>query len=391
MPLEEQWQQQKEKVLGWIRLGFSIAAIVVIQLNPERAARFPVLSYFSLYTFFIYSLSILYLARSEKTDSKKIGLITTCLDILWVSLMVYSTGGSRTPFFVFYLFPVITASSRYGMKGGLLVAVVGVTLYGFIRFDPSSENPLGIDTFIIRSIYMLVLAYIFGFLSEFEMRQNERLMALYKTAGEVATREERQRIARELHDRLLQGLASLTLRLEACRGLFLQSPAELSDELRSMEEAARSSMAEIREFLAGKETDALPAGTLMERLREEMKFLRDGLGLRVVLESEPDELTLAPEVEQQLYYVLREGLMNIARHAQASRAEIFLEHKEKTIRGELKDDGVGFHMPSIKNSGNGLGLGAMKERIEKLGGTFSIETAPGKGTRIWFHVAADAG
>ena len=391
MPLEEQWQQQKEKVLGWIRLGFSIAAIVVIQLNPERAARFPVLSYFSLYTFFIYSLSILYLARSEKTDSKKIGLITTCLDILWVSLMVYSTGGSRTPFFVFYLFPVITASSRYGMKGGLLVAVVGVTLYGFIRFDPSSENPLGIDTFIIRSIYMLKLAYIFGFLSEFEMRQHERLMALYKTAGEVATREERQRIARELHDRLLQVLASLTLRLEACRGLFLQSPAELSDELRSMEEAARSSMAEIREFLAGKETDALPAGTLMERLREEMKFLRDGLGLRVVLESEPDELTLAPEVEQQLYYVLREGLMNIARHAQASRAEIFLEHKEKTIRGELKDDGVGFHMPSIKNSGNGLGLGAMKERIEKLGGTFSIETAPGKGTRIWFHVAADAG
>ncbi|MBI2210514.1 MAG: hypothetical protein HYU47_07920 [Deltaproteobacteria bacterium] len=83
--------------------------------------------------------------------------------------------------------------------------------------------------------------------------------------------------------------------------------------------------------------------------------------------------------------------MNIARHAQASRAEIFLEHKEKTIRGELKDDGVDFYMPSIKNSGNGLGLGAMKERIEKLGGTFSIETAPGKGTRIWFHVAADAG
>ncbi|MBI2349761.1 MAG: sensor histidine kinase [Deltaproteobacteria bacterium] len=391
MPLEEQWQQQKEKVLGWIRLGFSIAAIVVIQLNPERAARFPVLSYFSLYSFFIYSLSILYLARSEKPDSKKIGLITTCLDILWVSLMVYSTGGSRTPFFVFYLFPVITASSRYGMKGGLLVAVVGVTLYGFIRFDPSSENPLGIDTFIIRSIYMLVLAYIFGFLSEFEMRQNERLMALYKTAGEVATREERQRIARELHDRLLQVLASLTLRLEACRGLFLQSPAELSDELRSMEEAARSSMAEIREFLAGKETDALPAGTLMERLREEMKFLRDGLGLRVVLESEPDELTLAPEVEQQLYYVLREGLMNIARHAQASRAEIFLEHKEKTIRGELKDDGVGFHMPSIKNSGNGLGLGAMKERIEKLGGTLSIETAPGKGTRICFSLTEEAG
>ncbi len=391
MPLEEQWQQQKERVLGWIRLGFSIAAIVVIQLNPERAARFPGLSYFSLYSFFIYSLIILYVTRNEKVASGKIGFTTTCLDLFWVSMMVYSTGGSRTPFFVFYLFPVITASSRYGMKGGLLVAVVGVTLYGFIRFDPSSENPLGIDTFIIRSIYMLVLAYIFGFLSEFEKKQNQRLMTLYKTAGEVATREERHRIARELHDRLLQILASLTLRLEACRRHLMQSPGDLSHELQSMEEAARSSMEDIRQFLAGRETHALAPGTLIEKLREEGRFLRDGLGLRVIVESEPEELTLAPEVEQQLYYVLREGLMNIARHANASRAEVLLKQNEKEIRGELRDDGVGFNMARIKNGHNGLGLGAMKERVEKLGGILSIETAPGKGTRIWFHVTADAG
>lgn len=384
MPLEEQWQQQKEKVLGWIRLGFSIAAIVVIQLNPERAARFPVLSYFSLYTFFIYSLSILYLARSEKTDSKKIGLITTCLDILWVSLMVYSTGGSRTPFFVFYLFPVITASSRYGMKGGLLVAVVGVTLYGFIRFDPSSENPLGIDTFIIRSIYMLVLAYIFGFLSEFEKRQNERLMALYKTAGAVATQEERRRIARELHDRLLQVLASLTLRLETCRRHLIESPKELGRELELMEQSARSSMEEIRRFLAGKDSQDFAPGSLIERLKEEMRFLRDGLGVQVVLETDPEELTLPSQVEQEIYYVLREGLRNVAGHAHASKAEILLEETGAEIRGSLKDDGVGFDASAARNS-DGFGLISMEERIKKLGGELSVETSPGKGTRISFR------
>lgn len=384
MPLEEQWQQQKEKVLGWIRLGFSVAAIVVIQLNPERAARFPELSYFSLYSFFIYSLIILYVTRNEKIDSGKIGFITTCLDLLWVSMMVFSTGGSRTPFFVYYLFPVITASSRYGMKGGLLVAVVGVALYGFIRFNPISENPLGIDTFIIRSIYMLVLAYIFGFLSEFEKKQNQRLVTLYKTAGEVATREERQRIARELHDRLLQVLASLTLRLEACRRHLIETPKELSRELELMEHSTRGSMEEIRRFLAGKDSQDFTPGTLIEKLREEMKFLRDGLGLHIVLESEED-LALPSEVEQEIYYVLREGLRNIARHAQASRGEITLKRGEREIEGLLEDDGVGFN-PDKARGENGFGLVAMEERIEKLGGRLSIETSPGKGTKIVLSV-----
>lgn len=207
MTLEEQWLQQKEKTLAWLRVGFSVAAILVIQLNPERVAKFPVLSHISLFSFFVYSLLVLYLIKKERWDSRTIGLVTTFLDILWISSMVFSTGGSRAPFFVYYLFPVITASSRYGIKGGLLAALAGAVLYGLIRFSPIWENPLAIDTFIIRTIYLFVLAYIFGLLSEFEKKQNEKLMTLYKTAGEAATQEERRRIARELHDRLLQVLA----------------------------------------------------------------------------------------------------------------------------------------------------------------------------------------
>jgi signal transduction histidine kinase len=375
-------------MLAWVRTGFAVAAILVIQLNPARIARFPLLSQISLFSFLAYSLAALYLTKKETIASRKIGLVTTCLDFLWVTLLVYSTGASRTPFFVFYLFPVITASSRWGIRGGLVASLIGVVLWGVVRFSPGWPNPLAIDTFIIRSIYLVVLGYIFGFISEFENRQNQRLMALNKTVAETATQEERRRIARELHDRLLQVLASLTLRLETCRRYLVQSPAELSQELQSMEEAARSSMVDIREFLAGKDSPSLAPGMLMDKLREEVRFLRDELGLRVIVESEPEELAISPEVEQQLYYVLREGLMNIARHAQASRAELFLKQKEKIIRGELKDDGVGFSIPSAGDRGNGLGLTTMRQRIEKLGGTLSIETAPGKGTRIQFSVAA---
>ncbi len=384
MTLEDQWLLQKEKTLAWVRLGFSVAAILVIQLNPERAARFPILSHISLFSFFLYSLLLLYLTKREQADSRKIRFAVTCLDVLWISLMVFSTGGSRAPFFAYYLFPVITASSRYGIKGGLLAALAGAVLYGLIRFSPTWENPLAIDTFIIRTIYLFVLAYIFGLLSEFEKKQNEKLMALYKTAGEAATQEERRRIARELHDRLLQVLASLALRLETCRRHLIETPKELSHELELMEDATRSTMEEIRRFLAGKDSQDFAPGTLIERLKEEMRFLRDGLGLQVVLESEPDDLNLPAPVEEEIYYVLREGLRNVTRHAHASKAEILLEETGAEIRGSLKDDGVGFDASAARN-GDGFGLISMEERIKKLGGELSVETSPGRGTRISFR------
>ncbi len=386
MTLEDQWLLQKEKVLAWVRLGFSVAAILVVQLNPDRVAKFPVISQISLYGFSFYSFFVLYLVKKGKLNLKKIGLISTSLDLFWISLMVFSTGGSRTPFFVYYLFPVITASSRYGIRGSLIVALIGAVLYGGVRFSYVWENPLGIDLFVIRSIYLFVLAYIFGFLSEFEKKQNQKLMALYKTAGEAATQEERRRIARELHDRLLQVLGSLTMRLEACRRHLIDSPKELGRELELMEETGRNSMAEIRQFLAGKDTRRWVPGTLVEKLREEMVFLRDGLNLNVVLETHPDDLNLSSAVEEEVFYVLREGLMNVARHSHASRAAISLTVTDGGIQGSVHDDGVGFDSGHMVSSGSGYGLTTMKERIETLGGQIAIESSPGTGTRISFKI-----
>ena len=271
MTPQDQWILQKERVLAWLRVGFAIVAVTVILFNPERVARFPLLSYVSLGSFLIYSLAILHLATRERTSSRAIGLITTCLDMVWVSIIVFSTGGSATPFFVYYFFPIITASSRYGMKGGLSAAVAGGLTYGFIRFYFDWEDSLGIDIdrFVVRSVYLFVLAYIFGFLTEFESKQNQKLLALSKTAAEVATLEERRRITQELHDGLLQSLATLILRLEACRRQFLESPAELDRELRSIEDDTRSSMKTIRRFLAGKEAHSFPPGMLLEKFKDD--------------------------------------------------------------------------------------------------------------------------
>jgi signal transduction histidine kinase len=383
MTPQDQWIFQKERILAWLRAGFALVAVMVIQFNPARVARFPILSYVALGSFLIYSLAVVYFTTSTRADSKKIGLLTTFLDLIWVSLIVLSTGGSATPFFVYYFFPIITASTRYGTKGSLSAALAGVASYGLIRFGFDWEDALGIDRFIIRSIYLAVLAYIFGFLSEFERNQNQKLLALSKTAGEVATLVERRRISQQLHDGLLQSLATHILRLETCRKHLIESPKELEQELLSIEDDSRNSMKVIRQFLSGKETQPFPSGMLVEKLKDDLKFMRDGLGLRVILETEPEDLNFPDEIERELYYVLREGLMNVTRHSHANRAEIFLTQNRKEIRGTLSDDGVGFDLARSVN-GSGLGLNTMKDRIKKLGGELSIDPAPGKGTKISF-------
>jgi len=224
-----------------------------------------------------------------------------------------------------------------------------------------------------------------GYTSEFEKKQNQKLLALSKSAGQMAALQERRRIMYELHDGILQSLATLIVRLEACRSRMPQPQTEIAQELRVIEELTRSSMKEIRQFLAGKDVQPLIHGTLSERIRDELQFLRDGLGVGAILETEPEELELPTDVEREVYYVLREGLTNITRHSHAARAEIHLRQREETLEGTLVDDGVGMNLQTNGDS-HGVGLKSMKERIEKLGGAFVIKSSPGTGTKITFSL-----
>jgi len=301
---EDRWLLQRVQAVAWLRVAFAVLAVIVIQLNPSRAARFPLLSSLSLVSFLLYSLAILYLARQNKLASTPIGIATTCLDVFFLATIVFSTGGTRTPFFFYYSFPVITAAVRWGLKGSIPVALAGVAIYAIIRLSLAAEamaEPIGIDVLLVRSLYLILLAGIFGYISEFERKQNQRLLALSRTAGEVAAHEERRRIMFELHDGILQSLATLILRLESCRGRLPESQKELANEVRSLEDLTRDSMTQIRRFLTGKDTRPLVAGTLVEKLREEARFLRDGMGLDVILESEPEELDLPKEIEREVY------------------------------------------------------------------------------------------
>lgn len=388
MTPEAGWVLQRERAVAWLRVAFAVLGIIVIQLNPSRVARYPSLSSVSLITFFFYSLAILYLARRNKIASTTVGVVITCLDILWIATMVFSTGGTRTPFFFYYSFPVITASVRWGLKGSIPVAIVGVAIYAVIRLSlaaESIEEPIGIDTLLVRSLYLIVLGGIFGYVSEFERSQNHRLLLLSRTVSEVAALQERRRIMFELHDGILQSLATVILRLEGCRGRIPESQRDVASDIRAIEDLARDSMKQIRLFLSGQDTQPLIAGTLLEKLREEARFLHEGMGLDVILESEPEDINLPPETEREVYYVLREALTNVTRHSHASKVEIHLTQNNGTFKGSLVDNGVGF-APGRNGKENRFGLAGMEQRIKKIGGEFFVKSSPGEGTRVSFDL-----
>jgi signal transduction histidine kinase len=385
---EDSWLLQRESAVAWMRVGFAAVAVFVIQLNPERVARFPELSLISLGSFLIYSLVVLYLALHNKLTYSPLGILTNSLDVVWIAAIVFSTGGTRTPFFFYYTFPVITASIRWGLKGSIPVALVGVFLYGVVRLTlaaESMESPIGIDVLLIRSLYLVLLAFIFAYVSEFERKQNQRLLALSKTAGEVAALQERRRINFELHDGILQSLATLILRLEGCGKRLPGSQKELAGELRSLEELTRDSMKQIRQFLSGQQSNPLAAGTLIEKLREEARFLRDGMGLDVIIESEPEDLELPPDTEREVYYVLREALTNVTRHSHASKVQIHIAQRDGTLNGIMTDNGVGFNREH-RRAENGMGLTGMEQRIKKTGGELEVKSSPGNGTKVAFRV-----
>jgi signal transduction histidine kinase len=177
--------------------------------------------------------------------------------------------------------------------------------------------------------------------------------------------------------------------LEGCRGRLSKTERELAEEIESVENLTRDSMKQIRQFLAGKDTQPIASGSLIDRLREEMRFLHEGLGLDCILESEPENLSLPAVIERETYYVFREGLTNVTRHSHASRVEIQLEQLNGTLRGSLRDDGVGFNQKNLRNE-TGLGLSGMRERINKVGGELLIESSPGYGTKLSFVVPVPA-
>lgn len=195
-------------------------------------------------------------------------------------------------------------------------------------------------------------------------RGNARLRITQQEVERLAQTAERERIARDLHDLLGHTLSLITLKAELAGKLVARDPARAEVEIRELERISREALKEVRSAITGYRSEGLPAELARARLALESS------GIQLEYFAVPVELPATEETVLSL--ALREAITNLIRHARATTCRITLEQTEEETRIEVRDDGQGAAAP------DGVGLSAMRERIEGLGGR--LEHRVGNGT-----------
>jgi len=202
---------------------------------------------------------------------------------------------------------------------------------------------------------------------------------LYEHAQELATVEERQRLARDLHDAVTQTLFSASLIAEVLPRLWEKNPEEGKKRLEELRRSTRGALAEMRMLLLELRPAALTEANLSELLKQMTDAAIGKLGIPFNLSVE-GQGTLPTDVQITFYRVAQEALNNIQKHASANEVEITLRYQPESVTLIISDNGIGFDPNSV--SAEHLGLSIMCERAEAIGTECKVESEIGQGTRI---------
>lgn len=208
---------------------------------------------------------------------------------------------------------------------------------------------------------------------------------LYSRVEELAVLEERDRIAKEIHDGLAQVLGYISLKSATAQQMLAsQKLAETNIELKEIEKVAQEAYTDAREAILGLRTSVGIEGGLVHALREYITRVQRGSNLSIELDVEKgQQFGFLPATEVQLIRIIQEALTNVRKHARATEAVVRFRLSDGVARVSVEDNGHGFDVNTVINrEGPHFGLQAMRERAERVGGIFRIESSPWKGTKV---------
>jgi signal transduction histidine kinase len=216
------------------------------------------------------------------------------------------------------------------------------------------------------------------------MAENAGLHAqLLTQVREAGVLDERQRMAREIHDTLAQGLTGIVTQLEAAAQGGAQSP-RWSRHVQTATQLARDSLTEARRSVHALRPEHLDGGRLHDALDEVVIRWSAVNGVPATLTTTGTPQPLLPEIEVALLRTAQEALANVAKHARASRVGLTLSYMEDLVTLDVRDDGAGFDPDALSSgtSEGGFGLVTMRERVRRIAGTLAVESEPGAGTAV---------
>jgi len=213
-------------------------------------------------------------------------------------------------------------------------------------------------------------------------RVNQQLREYAARAEDLATVQERNRLAREIHDGLGHYLTAVNIQIKAAQSVIMSDPALAQNALNNAQVLTQEALADVRRSISSLRSDPTSNRPLAETLGQLLKeAAASGLETDMAIAGAPRPLS--SQVEFTLYRAVQEGLTNVSKHARASQVHLTLEYMLNRVRLSLKDDGVG-----AQTTDGGFGLTGLQERLQIINGTLQVQTAPGSGFTLLVEIPA---
>ncbi|MEU4743151.1 sensor histidine kinase [Actinosynnema sp. NPDC023658] len=312
-------------------------------------------------------------------------------------LVAYAVLGLRDPLFGFfsfagYVYAFEVLPGRWRFAGVVVNGVLAATsLQG--GFPSPDLRSIGVYLAVVLVIVTIACTFtMVGYVTSEQARRRKEMVAqmaammeenaglhaqLLVQAHEAGVLDERQRLAREIHDTLAQGFAGIITQLQVDEA----PPRHVETALR----LARENLAEARRSVHALRPPALVDANLPDALAEVAAGWTDQTGVAASIRTTGVARALHPEVEVTLLRAAQEALSNVAKHARASRVGLTLSYMEDVVTLDVRDDGAGFD-PEVRT--DGFGLVGMRQRVSRLAGALVVESEPGGGTAVSASVPA---
>jgi len=289
------------------------------------------------------------------------------------------------------LFLIIFAVKAYLRKahesGPILLGITGLVL-GFILESVGGVDLLQFTGFFLwdYSAGFFMFCIMYSLAARFNRIKNQLVSASVKILD--AHEDERKRLSRELHDGIGQSLLSMKLKFKMLADTFSKNKPVDRESFNDLIEDISTTIEEVRSISSDLRPSFLENSSLTDVLNWHARKAMDKSGIEFSIKSE-DKIEISTRLKDNIYRVYQEALSNIIRHSEASRVDITLRMRGKSLILEIKDNGKGFDPLLSEKHGSGLGLYTMTERIELLGGIFRIKSSDKIGTTMYIEVPSE--
>ncbi|MHA6533476.1 sensor histidine kinase [Paenibacillus sp. BAC0078] len=291
------------------------------------------------------------------------------------------------------LLPVLIAQSlsySFRVKRVVFVSLISIIVFFDSALTVGDRDELIVFLPIFVLMLIIVLAYAILFFKQVQERLRvqsflEDLREAHEKVEELTLANERQRMARDLHDTLAQGVAGLIMRLEAADAHMSQNHPERAQEIiRQSMQQARRTLAEARRAIDNLRSKSAPELDFKEAIADEIEHFREATGIVVSTDYRLNKRLSRMQMEHSLH-IVKECLTNIARHAKADKVWVFVFAQNDRLIIEIRDNGIGFKTDDIGKDAGHYGLLGINERVRLIGGEIYVNSNP-EGTSVKLEI-----